>query len=118
MCKKLVIENPNVVYLYNLLGLIYVNQKKIDLAQKYYEKGIKIDPNFAEIYNNLGLLFTHNRPDKNKAENFFKKSISLNQNIPEPYNNLGNIYICKDKYGIRPLNIAYYNNKILICLQN
>lgn len=29
--------------------------------------------------------------------------------------NLGNIYICKDKYGIRPLNIAYYNNKILIC---
>ena len=68
LCKKLVIENPNVVYLYNLLGLIYVDQKKIDLAQKYYEKGIEINPNFAEIYNNLGLLFTHNKPDIDKAE--------------------------------------------------
>ena len=90
--KKLITENPNVVFLYNLLGLIYVGQKKIDLAQKYYEKGIEIDPNFAEIYNNLGLLFTHDKPDNDKAENFFKKSISLNQNIPEPYNNLGFLY--------------------------
>ena len=84
MIKELITENPNVVFLYNLLGLIYVGQKKIDLAQKYYEKGIEIDPNFAEIYNNLGLLFTHDKPDDDKAENFFKKSISLNQNIPEP----------------------------------
>ena len=95
--KKLITENPNVVFLYNLLGLIYVGQKKIDLAQKYYEKGIEIDPNFAEIYNNLGLLFTHDKPDNDKAENFFKKSISLNQNIPEPYNNLGFLYKSLDK---------------------
>ena len=97
LCKKLITKNPKVVFLYNLLGLIYVGQKKIDLAQKYYEKGIEIDPNFAEIYNNLGLLFTHNKPDIDKAENFFKKSISLNQNIPEAYNNLGFLYKTLDK---------------------
>ena len=30
LCKKVIGENPNVAYLYNLLGLIYVGQKKID----------------------------------------------------------------------------------------
>jgi Tfp pilus assembly protein PilF len=97
LCKKLITKNPNVVFLYNLLGLICVGQKKIDLAQKYYEKGIEIDPNFAEIYNNLGLLFTHHKSDNDKAENFFKKSIFLNKNIPEPYNNLGSLYKSLDK---------------------
>ena len=97
LSKKVISENPNVVYLYNLLGLIYVGQKKIDLAQEYYEKGIEVDPNFAEIYNNLGLLFTHDKPDKIKAENFFKKSISINKNIPEPHNNLGFLYKSLDK---------------------
>lgn len=27
----------------------------------------------------------------------------------------GNIYVCRDNYGIRPLNIAFYNDKIMIC---
>ena len=96
-CKRLISENQNIVFLYNLLGLIYVGQKKIALAQEYYEKGLKIDPNFAQIYNNLGLLFTHDKPDKKKAESFFKKSISLNQKIPEAYNNLGYLYQSLDK---------------------
>ena len=39
--KKLITENPNVVFLYNLLGLIYVGQKKIDLAHWYYSFMIK-----------------------------------------------------------------------------
>ena len=98
ICKSLLDQNPNIVFLYNLLGLIYVSQKKFQQALKYYENGIKIDPNFALIYNNLGLLFSENIPDEKKAEDFFKKSISLNQTIPEPYNNLGNLYKSQDKF--------------------
>ena len=71
--------------------MILVEQKKIDQAIGCYEKGIRIDPNFAMIYNNLGLLYANNRSDYIKAEHFYKKSISLKQKIPEPYNNLGKL---------------------------
>ena len=90
--KKLIIENPKVVFLYNFLGLISVELKKTDLALEYYEKGIKLDPNFALIYNNMGLLYANYKNDPVKAEALYKKSISLDKTIPEPHNNLGNLY--------------------------
>ena len=94
LTKKLINNNPKVVFLYNLLGLILVEQKKNDQAMKCYEKGIKIDPSFGIIYNNIGLLFYKQKTADNikKAENFYKKAISLDKKIPEPHNNLGNLY--------------------------
>ena len=73
MAKKLIDSNPKVVFLYNFLGLVLVGQGKIDQAIEYYEKGIKIDPNFAMIYNNLGLLFNEHKSDVKKAENYYNK---------------------------------------------
>ena len=55
--KELISTYPKVVNLYNVLGLILTEQKKIDEAIEYYEKGIKIDPNYAVIYNNLGSIY-------------------------------------------------------------
>ena len=74
--KKLINDNPKIAFLYNLLGLILVKQKKVDHAMKCYEKGIKIDPNFGMIYNNIGFIFferkTHDSIEK--ARNFYKKA--------------------------------------------
>ena len=86
--KKLINNNPQIAFLYNLLGLILAEQKKIDQAMRSYERGIKIDPNFGMIYNNIGLLFFERKTPEsiNKAENFYKKAISLNKNISEPHN--------------------------------
>ena len=94
LCEKLIVANPKVTFLYNLMGLILAGQKKVEQAIEYYEKGIKIDPNFAMIYNNLGLLFFENKLNGyvEKAENYYKKSISLNNKIPEPHTNLGSLY--------------------------
>ena len=98
LTRKLIDSNPKVVFLYNLMGLILSAQKEIDKALEYYEKGIKIDPNFSMIYNNLALLFTHDKIDIIKAENFYKKSISLNYKNPEAHNNLGALYKSLDKF--------------------
>ena len=89
LTTKLISENPNVTFLYNLMGVILAEQNKSEEALEYYEKGIKIDPNFSMIYNNLGLLYakTYNF-NPLKAENFYKKSISLNYENPEAHNNL------------------------------
>ena len=81
LTRKLIDSNPKVVFLYNLMGLILSAQKEEDKALEYYEKGIKIDPNFAMIYNNLGLLFANDESDNIKAENFYKKAISLDKII-------------------------------------
>ena len=74
--KKLIKANPNVVFLYNLLGLILSGQGKTEQAIECYERGIKIDPNNAVIYNNLGSTY-QSKEYYEKAENLFKKSIDL-----------------------------------------
>ena len=94
--KKLINDNPKLVFLYNLLGLILVNQEKNDEAMRCYEKGIKIDPTFGMIYNNIGFLFFKYKKatadNLKKAESFYKKAIALDKKIPEPHNNLGSLY--------------------------
>jgi len=98
--KKLIKENPNIVFLYNLLGLILSGQGKSEQAIECYEEGIKIDPNFAMIYNNLALLLVSRQSssDMKKAENYYKKSILLDEKIAEPHNNLGSLYNFRGKY--------------------
>ena len=87
--KKLINENPNVTFLYNLLGLILTGQKKLDKAIECYNKGLKIDPGFAMIYNNLGLIYFKKKSSDSlkKAEDYFRKSISLDEKIYEPHLN-------------------------------
>ena len=100
LTKKLIIENPKIVFLYNLLGLILVQQEKFDEALECYKKGIEVDPNFAMSYNNLGLLYINNKSDSKKAEYFYKKAISINPKLTESYNNLGTLYKSLDKFDL------------------
>ena len=87
-------------------------KKKFDEAIKYYEEGLLVDPNFAIIYNNLGLLFAEGeyKNDFKKAENYYKKSISINDKLPEPYNNLGSLYKSLLRYDDA---VYYYKESIL-----
>ena len=55
--SELMKKFPNNYFLYNLFGAILAGQKKMDEAIIYYEKSIKISPNYADTYNNLaGIL--------------------------------------------------------------
>ena len=94
LTEKLIESNKKIVFLYNLMGLILMAQQKFKESQLYFEKGLKIDPKFAIIYSNLGLLHFSNKSEENliKAENYYKKAISINEKLPETYNNLGNLY--------------------------
>jgi tetratricopeptide (TPR) repeat protein len=94
LTKELITNNPKVAFLYNLLGVILAQQQKNEEAMQSYEQGIKIDPNFGMIYNNIGLLLFKKKNIENisKAKKFYQKAISLDEKISEPHNNLGNLY--------------------------
>ena len=110
LTKRLIKINPKVVFLHNLLGMIFAAQNRTDEAVKSYEKGIQVDPNFAIIYNNLALIYYNRRSigkdsesNIEKAELLFKKSLQVNPKLPEPNTNLGNLYssIGKNNESIR-----------------
>ena len=86
--EKLIAHYPRVIFLYNLLGLVYTEKKEIDLAIKTFKKGLDFDPNQAMIYNNLGTAYKI-KEDYKKSELSYKKSIDIDRNIPETHNNFG-----------------------------
>ena len=100
ICKELLGKNPKIAFLYNLIGLIMSAKNQIESAIEYYKKGLEIDPNYAMIYNNLGLIYFNKKNDKyiNEAEECYLKSISINKNLPEPYTNLGSLYRSINKF--------------------
>jgi len=89
--KELIRENPKIVNLYNVLGLILTQQKKVEEAINSYKEGIRIKPDYAIIYNNLGSAYQLKK-NYSEAERNFKKSITLDANMAEAQNNLGKLY--------------------------
>ena len=99
IAKRLIQTNPKVAFLHNFLGIVVAAQNKIEEAINHYENGIKVDPNFAMLYNNLALIYfnlksqTKGRKDYlEKAEKLYKKAIEIDKINPEPFTNLGNLY--------------------------
>ena len=94
--KNLIKNYPKTVYLYNILGLILIEQKKIDEAIQCYKNAIEIKPDFFPVYDNLGTAYKL-KGLYDEAENYYKKAINLNKNAPGPQNNLGNLYNLTNK---------------------
>jgi tetratricopeptide (TPR) repeat protein len=108
--EKLILKNPKIVFLYNILGLILTEKKEIDDAIKIFQKGISINSNHAMIYNNLGTAYKL-KDDYINSEKCYKKSISIDRNVPETHNNLGNLYIYLNQHN---KGINSYKHSVLI----
>ena len=55
-------EPNNTFYLY-VKGYLYHNMKDYDNSIEYYKKTIAVDPNYAEAYSNLGLVYVQKAQD-------------------------------------------------------
>ncbi len=89
-------------------------------AIELYSKALRLSPDNAFIYHNIGLSCYYLK-DYSKAEKAFKTAVSLNPNIADTYNLLGQLYLRKKddtealKYFLRALEInpdlrdAHYN---------
>ena len=77
-------------------GNLLLKQNKLDEAIYYYQEAIKINPEFVDSYNNLGMVFKQQGKFK-EAIYYCQEAIKINpefslarQNLATIYNNLGN----------------------------
>ena len=64
---------------------------KTDIALKFYNQVLKIEPNHSQSLNNLGVIF-QNQMNHEKAKDCVEKAIAINPNQVDAYNNLGVIF--------------------------
>jgi tetratricopeptide (TPR) repeat protein len=50
-------KSPKKARPYNNLGIAYLTQGKMDVAEKYYKKALELDPEHTEAYINLGSIY-------------------------------------------------------------
>lgn len=68
---------------YNILGVLYEQESKLDKAENMYLKAIEVDPHFCAAYSNLA-LFNEERADFTKALEYWRKRV-LYGNPEDPW---------------------------------
>ncbi|MCA4777079.1 tetratricopeptide repeat protein [Empedobacter stercoris] len=83
---------------------IYQVSGNSDKMLKRIEEAIKINPNDAQNYYNLGVLYLDDKSKTEEAKKMFQKSIELNPKHFESYNNLVLAILQADKEIVEAMN--------------
>ena len=108
LCQKILKIDSNHFGSNFLMGLISLRHKNYDNAIYFFQKGIKINPNFIATYNNLGGTFKELGKLK-EARNCYKKAIEINPEYASAYYNIGNLLKEEGKFQDAIVN---YNKAI------
>ena len=122
--RMLANDPNNKLYLY-VKAYLYHNMKEYDNAIEYYKKAIAADPEYAEAYSNVGLVYLmkaqdyadkattdindpnnklylyvkaylyHNMKEYDNAIEYYKKAIAADPEYAEAYSNVGLVYLMK-----------------------
>lgn len=96
ICENLK-KYQNSFFLYNMLGLVYAQNNKINEAIQNYKEAIRINPKYIDAYNNLALTH-YNHGEVNNAIENLQKALEINENFYIAHNNLAKIYFKKKEY--------------------
>ena len=73
-------------------GFEFHNHGSLDKAIEEYQKALKLNPNFLEVYMNLGAIYV-DKKDYDQAIQQFKKVVELNYYNGKAHYNLGLVYL-------------------------
>ena len=76
--------------------MLYESQNKPDIARKYYEQSMRMDPNNALALNNLAYLISQNNGDLDQALTYATRAKQRLPGHPEINDTLGWIYLKKN----------------------
>lgn len=85
-------------YAYNLLGMVYIRQRKFDDALKALRKAIHISPSWSYPYRNTGALF-NSISQRDSVIYYYNIALELNNRDAILMNNLGNYYFSINNYN-------------------
>jgi tetratricopeptide (TPR) repeat protein len=116
--------NPSSVEGFNLLGIVYSQEKDYGNAVESFQHALKLDPNSAKTRNNLGSVYVAEEK-LDLAEKEFRKVLSLDPGNRDGHYNLGLLLMAKHVpveaishfQQVRPLNVATRFNLIRAYLQ-
>jgi tetratricopeptide (TPR) repeat protein len=90
-------KEPTNAVLYNKLGMAELQTGNRKAAQTHFDKANKLDANFADPVNNLGVIaFIQKKNDK--AIKYFKKALALNETRATFHVNLGAAWFAQEQW--------------------
>jgi len=92
-----------------------------------YKRAVKLNPYYADAYNNLGLVYLKEK-NHDEAQKAFAMTLELEPDFAEAYNNLALVYMEREMYHkalewftkastLMPENAAVYFNLALVYLR-
>ena len=81
------------------IGFDYRLQGKYDLAIKFFQKAIDIDPEYVSAYNGLGDTY-FNQGKYDLVIESYQKAIAIDPNDAGAYYGLGSVYSIQDKKAL------------------
>ena len=108
---KVANENSYNSYLINYhLGNAFWNKRKTGEAISHYKMAIKINPDYAPTYNNLGIILGAEGKTEEEISHY-KMAIKINPDVAEAHSNLANVL---QKRGKNSEAISHYKMAIKI----
>jgi tetratricopeptide (TPR) repeat protein len=87
--KYLLEQFPYSILLHNICGAVYAAFNQYDAAIDSYKQALKIKPDYAEAYFNMGVALQE-KGELNAALDSYKQALKIKPDYAKAYNNMGN----------------------------
>ena len=81
----------------NKIGIAYHQMMLTLIAQRYYERAVKLDPNYPEAVNNLGTIY-YSKKSYRRASKLYQRALKLSPNSASILSNLGTAFFARKNY--------------------
>jgi tetratricopeptide (TPR) repeat protein len=88
---------PPTAVVLNKIGIACQQQNDLDSARKYYERAVKLQPNYAEAINNIGTV-EYAAKNYRRATKFYKRALVIQPRSASVYSNLGTAWFARHNY--------------------
>ncbi|MGB6436395.1 MAG: tetratricopeptide repeat protein [Bradyrhizobium sp.] len=99
LCRRILRDRPDHFDALHLLGVLELDGPRVDDAEKFLQRAVKVQPRSAEAHSNLGLAWAKLKRFE-EARKCQETAIALNPNSPTALTNLGNVLMRLRRYEL------------------
>jgi len=87
----------DIAVVYNKVGIAYHQMMQFDAALDYYQRSLKINPDYPEAINNIGTVY-YAKKNYGRAIDQYRRALKINPNSASIYSNLGTAEFARKRY--------------------